>query len=154
MNVKRKNISVVISFAIALIVLAALVVFALVLPRLVDSYISLRDRNEYFTENGRLLVKLALYVILIPAFTADVSLLALLNLVGKEKVFTALAVNLLRVISYCCFVEVVLFTALSYYFLLGLVIAFAALFLGIVLRVVKNVIEEATAIKAENDFTV
>jgi hypothetical protein len=33
-------------------------------------------------------------------------------------------------------------------------IAFAALLLGLCLRVVKNVIEEATEIKRENDFTV
>ena len=32
--------------------------------------------------------------------------------------------------------------------------AFVAGFLGLVLRVVKNVIEEAVALKAENDFTI
>ncbi|MBQ8208540.1 MAG: DUF2975 domain-containing protein [Clostridia bacterium] len=154
MNIKRKNISVIISFAIALIVLAALIVFAAILPRLVSSYIDLRERNDYFTELGRLQVNIILYVILIPAFIADISLLILLNLVGKKKIFTALSVNLLRLISLCCFAEVILFLILSKFFLLSLVVAFAALFLGIVLRVVKNVIEEAAAIKAENDFTV
>ena len=34
------------------------------------------------------------------------------------------------------------------------VLAFVAGFLGLVLRVVKNVIEEAVALKAENDFTI
>lgn len=154
MNSKRKNISVIISLAIALITLAALIVIALVLPKLVDSYIDLRGRNDYFSDSDRIQVKIILYVILIPAFAADIFLLALLNLVAKKKVFTELAVGLLRFISLCCFAEVVLFTVISKFFLLGLVIAFAALFLGIVLRVVKNVIEEATAIKAENDFTV
>ena len=34
------------------------------------------------------------------------------------------------------------------------VLAFVVGFLGLVLRVVKNVIEEATALKTENDFTI
>jgi hypothetical protein len=33
-------------------------------------------------------------------------------------------------------------------------VAFAGIFLGLCVRVVKNVIEEATEIKAENDLTV
>ncbi len=154
MNMKRKNISVKISLVTAILVLGALVVFALVLPRLVDFYTSLRGRSDFLTSSDKIAVKIMLYLILIPAFAADVSLISLLRIVDRGEVFTASSVNLLRVISYCCFSEVVLFTAISKYFILGLVVAFAALFLGIVLRVVKNVIEEAVTIKAENDFTV
>ncbi len=154
MNMKRKNISVKISLVIAFLVLAALVAFAIVLPRLVDFYTSLRGRADFLTSIDKIAVKVMLYLILIPAFTADISLIALLRIVDRGDVFTLLSVRLLRIISYCCFAEVVLFTLISKYFILGLVVAFAALFLGIVLRVVKNVIEEAVAIKAENDFTV
>ena len=35
-----------------------------------------------------------------------------------------------------------------------LIIAFACAFMGLIVRVVKNIIEQATAIKSENDFTV
>ena len=151
---KRKNISVKISVAIALLVLAALAVFAFVMPRLVDFYTSLRGRADFLTAVDKIAVKVMLYLILIPAFAADISLISLLRIVDGGKVFTEGSVKLLRIISYCCFAEVVLYCAISKYFILGLVVAFAALFLGIVLRVVKNVIEEAVAIKAENDFTV
>ena len=48
----------------------------------------------------------------------------------------------------------VLFVVLGYYFKLAVVVAVAAIFLGLCLRVVKNVIEKATEIKAENDLTV
>ena len=154
MNTKRKNISVKISLVIAILVLAALVVFAFVLPRLVDYYTSLRGRSEFLTQNDKIAVTIMLYLILIPAFGADISLISLLRIVNKGNVFTLPSVKLLRFISYCCFAEVLLFCAISKYFILGLVIAFAALFLGIVLRVVKNVIEEAVTIKEENDFTV
>lgn len=154
MNMKRKNISVKISLVIAITVLAALVAFAVVLPRLVDFYTSLRGRAEFLSAIDKIVVKFMLYLILIPAFAADISLIALLRVVDRGEVFTVPSVKLLRIISYCCFTEVLLFGAISKYFILGLVVAFAALFLGIVLRVVKNVIEEAVAIKAENDFTV
>lgn len=151
---KRKNISVKISLTIALIVLVALVVFALVLPRLVDYYTSLRGRSDFLTSFDKIAAKVILYLILVPAFTADVSLISLMRIVDRGEVFTSASVKLLRIISYCCFAEVVLFTVISKYFVLGLVVAFAALFLGMVLRALKNVIEEAVAIKAENDFTV
>ena len=154
MNMKRKNISVKISLVIAILVLAALVAFAIALPRMVDFYTSLRGRADFLSPIDKIVVKVMLYLILIPAFTADISLISLLRIVDRGEVFTLSSVKLLRIISYCCFSEVVLFGAISKYFVLGLVVAFAALFLGIVLRVVKNVIEEAVAIKAENDFTV
>ena len=44
---------------------------------------------------------------------------------------------------------------MSYFLIIiGFVLAFVAILLGLCLRVVKNVIEEATEIKAENDLTV
>ena len=152
---KRKNrISIVISFVLAFIALAALIFLTVVIPSLVDSYIDLTGRTEYFTDAERLWVKIIFYAILIPAYVADASLIAILYLAHKGLIFSDTTVYLLRLISLCCFAEVLLFGAMSIFFIMGLVISFAALFLGIVLRVVKNVIEEAVSIKAENDFTV
>jgi hypothetical protein len=48
----------------------------------------------------------------------------------------------------------VLFALLGWYFRLALAVGFVAVFVGLCLRVVKNVIEEATLIKSENDLTV
>ena len=42
----------------------------------------------------------------------------------------------------------------AYFVMVGLMLAFVSAFLGLCLRVVKNVIEEGTEIKAENDMTV
>ena len=149
---KKYNLSVIISLVLAFITLVFLVVLTFSIPSLVDSYLEITKKTE-FSSLDATWIKAILYVILLPAFVADISLLALLNLVASGKVFTNLAVYLLRLISICCFAEVILFGALSIFFLLSLVVSFAALFLGIVLRVVKNVIEEATLIKNENDFT-
>lgn len=95
-----------------------------------------------------------LYLILIPAIVADIALLLLLGKVRHAAVFTPESVSYIRLISWCCFAETVLFAALAVCSTLMLVVAFAAAFLGVVLRVVKNVIEEAVDLKAENDYTV
>ena len=109
------------------------------------------------TENRAVLAAvLALdYLLLVPVAVANGFLVKLLLLVKKHLVFTDRAVSCLRTISWCCFLEAGL-CALSaiLYFRIHLALFFVAGFLGLVLRVVKNVIEEAVALKAENDFTI
>ena len=94
------------------------------------------------------------YLCLIPVAVADGFLVKLLLLVRKRQVFTDKAVSCLRTISWCCFIEVGLLLLGVRYFYMMPALAFVAGFLGLVLRVVKNVIEEAVALKAENDFTI
>lgn len=151
---KKTGVSVVISFVLAAAVLVFLAVLTFGVPHILDSYISFVGRGDYFNEANRSVVMAIIYAILVPAYVADLSLCVLLALVRRRAVFTSVSSRLIFIISVCCFVEVVLFGVLSAFFALSAVIAFAALFLGIVLLVVKNVIEEGSAIKNENDFTV
>ena len=94
------------------------------------------------------------YGVLALAALTDGLLFALLLRVRKEAVFTAESVALLRGISWCCVAAGVLFVWLGFYFLISYAVAFVALLVGLCLRVVKNVIAEATEIKSENDLTV
>ena len=95
------------------------------------------------------------YLLLVPVAVANGFLVKLLLLVRRHLVFTDGAVSCLRTISWCCFIEAGLFVVNgALFFGIDLVLAFVAGFLGLVLRVVKNVIEEAVALKAENDFTI
>ena len=99
------------------------------------------------------LVALA-YIYLVPVAVADGFLVKLLLLVKRRQVFTDRAVSCLRTISWCCFIEAgLLLVGVVYYYVVP-ILAFIVGFLGLVLRVVKNVIEEAVALKAENDFTI
>ncbi len=95
-----------------------------------------------------------LYAALLPAFAAVAALHLLLKNVRDERIFTAQSVSYLRILSWCAIGESILFFALGFYYCMIFLLSFAALFLGVILRVVKNVIEEAAAIKEENDFTV
>ena len=109
------------------------------------------------TENRAVLAAvLALdYLLLVPVAVANGFLVKLLLLVRRRQVFTDGAVSCLRTISWCCFIEAGLFVVIGVLFFgIDLILAFVAGFLGLVLRVVKNVIEEAVALKAENDFTI
>ena len=95
------------------------------------------------------------YVGLVFITLIDILLFMLLLRVREGKVFTAESVSLIRGISWGCYLVAAVFCVLSVYFVfVGLMVAFVAAFLGLCLRVVKNVIEEATEIKAENDMTV
>ena len=62
--------------------------------------------------------------------------------------------GVIRLVSYCCLAECAVFAAQTVYFRFAAFIAFAALFMGVILRVVKNVIARAAEVKAENDFTI
>ena len=94
------------------------------------------------------------YVALSFVVLADILLFCLLVRVNAGKVFTSRSVDYIRGVSWCCFALSATFCAMGIYFNLAFVVALAGVFLGLCLRVVKNVIEEATIIKSENDLTV
>ncbi len=94
------------------------------------------------------------YGIVAVCLAAALMLILLLRRVWKGEVFTARSVTYVRLVSWCAILMGLLFGLLAFYFRIALVVAFAGIFLGLCVRVVKNVIEEATAIKVENDLTV
>ncbi len=83
-----------------------------------------------------------------------ITLLLLLLRVRRGLVFTARSVSYIRFVSWGCILLAASCIAVQYFLHMAYFIAFAALLLGLCLRVVKNVIEEATEIKSENDLTV
>ncbi len=144
-----KNASVTLSLVCCAIGFLGLVAAAMLLP------VYLPKHGGLYGETLPVgLVALA-YIYLVPVAVADGFLIRLLLLVKKHQVFTDKAVSCLRTISWCCFIEAALcLLTIKVVPLVHLGAAFVAGFLGLVLRVVKNVIEEATALKAENDFTI
>ena len=99
-------------------------------------------------------VLIAAYAMLAVAFAAVGLLLALLRSVLRGEVFEKTALCVLHWLSVCCFAEGVLFAYVGIYFQVALCLMIAAFFLGVSLRVVKNVIAEAMRYKEENELTV
>lgn len=145
------------SIAISALFFALCIAGAFILPVLVPILIEMPaniDSRELITESGRTLVMVVAYLILADMFAANCFLFSLLQRVKKGLVFTDKSVMLIRSVSWCCYIICLLFLVLGFYFQLAYVVSFLAFFLGLCLRVTKNVIDEATQIKNENDLTV
>ena len=74
--------------------------------------------------------------------------------IGSEKVFIDENVKLLKILSYCCFAIAVVTLIFARFRILVFVITFAAAFIGLILRVIKNCFTEAIRLREENDFTI
>ena len=152
-----KKLSTVISMILTVILVGALIYLTLLLPDITDAMIRAEElvgHQSLISETERLWVLIEAYVMVAVAFVAVILLFFLLKAVLCEAIFTKRATRLLGAISWCCFAEGMLFLLLIFRFQLAFGIAVAAFFLGLCLRVVKNVIEEATRIKSENDLTI
>ena len=95
------------------------------------------------------------YACFVPVMIVLFSLDLLLRNIKKDQVFLRVNVKYLRIISWCCFAIAIIMLCgwpfISYAFI---AIAAAAAFFGLLVRVVKNVIDAACEIKDENDYTI
>ncbi len=145
------------SIALSVIFFAAIIFAAFIMPLFVEILVGNPEDiagGAYFVAEGKNIILSIAYAVLGVAMLADILLFVLLLRVRSEQVFTQKSVALIRAISWCAVAIGVLFLILGYYFKLAIVVGVAAVFLGLCLRVVKNVIEKATEIKCENDLTV
>ena len=154
-----RRASTTISYVLSIAVLPILIMLTVFLPRILRLYVQVvYSWNTASDPNLLARIPVILWIVIYAgiaiAYLADGAMLVLLHRVRRELIFTDASVACLRVLSWCCIGEAACFFLVGYYFRFSFAVAFAAFFIGIALRVVKNVIEEATAIKAENDFTV
>lgn len=152
-----KKASVTLSIIISGAFFAMLLGLSVFLPNIVKALLrfpgEISARVEV-TSTDICLAMIAAYSVLVVALLANIMLFSLLLQVKKENVFSKKSIGLIRGISWCSVALGIIFALLTYYFTLSAVVAFAAFFLGLCVRVVKNVIEQATEIKSENDLTV
>ena len=101
------------------------------------------------------------------AYVAVFLLLRLLRHIARHEVFAVPNVAILRALSLCCFGEAVLFLVEDAVLFCGrefvakelflgalLFAAFACGFVGMILRVVRDALNEGVALKEENDGTI
>ena len=96
----------------------------------------------------------ALLLCCIPAMGALLWLHKLLSNINDSRVFVDENVTLLRRISWCCFLAAGITLVASRFYLVFLLISVAAAFMGLILRVVKNVIQQAVILRTENELTI
>ena len=101
------------------------------------------------------------YAVVPAGYVALICLDKLLINIRKEIVFDSKNVKLLRIISWACIyagcvgmLSFIIILAMKFMFETLLILAIGELFMGLVVRVVKNVFEAAIKIKDENDLTI
>lgn len=151
------KVSTIISMVLTVLLFLALCALTVCLPMVVNSMIDTVDNigdRASITQTQRALVLTDAYAMVAIAFSAVILLFLLLRRVLRGAVFSCLTVRLISSVSWCCFMEAILFLLIGGFFQLAFGVAIAACCLGVCLCVVKNVIAEATRIKAENDYTI
>lgn len=78
----------------------------------------------------------------------------LLKNISKQELFTERNTKCVRIISWCLFGVAAVFAGLSFWRLLALLVAVIAAFVGLILRVVKNMLATAAEMREENDYTI
>ena len=96
----------------------------------------------------------AFYVCAVFAFIALFVLNKLLKNIRREEIFVQENVKILRIISWCCYFVGIATAVYSYWEYNFMIIAAAAAFFGLILRVLKNVFVKAVEIREENDGTI
>lgn len=94
------------------------------------------------------------YTVAVPAAVALYMMNRLLANIRKEEVFTEKNTRYLRGMSWCCLDAGLIFLVSSFYYLPFFALCAAAVFMALILRVIKNVFAQAEEIKKENDYTI
>ena len=94
------------------------------------------------------------YTVAVPAAIALYMMNRLLANIRKEEVFTEKNTRYLRGMSWCCLAAGLIYQVSSFYYLPFFALCAAAVFMALILRVIKNVFAQAEEIKKENDYTI
>lgn len=94
------------------------------------------------------------YTVAVPAAVTLYMMNRLLANIRKEEVFTEKNTRYLRGMSWCCLAAGLIFLVSSFYYLPFFALCAAAVFMALILRVIKNVFAQAEEIKKEHDYTI
>ena len=78
----------------------------------------------------------------------------LLKNISEESIFINQNVIILRIISFLCYALAIICLISGFFYLPFIIVAIAAAFIALIIRVIKNVFFTAIAIKDENDMTI
>ena len=117
----------------------------------------MRDFVNYsFSARGKDAVSfmVTVYVCAVPLGVILWDLYRLVDRIGREEIFTEENIKRLRRIGWMCFAVAAVFLVSVCYYQLYLIVAACAAFMGLLIRVIKNVFVRARELKEENDYTI
>lgn len=148
MTKEKRSIAITSALIKVAIVLCAAALF--LMPYAAKMY----DQISFQRDNVTVPLLITFYVCAAFGFVILFVLNKLIKNIGSEKVFIDENVKLLKILSYCCFAIAVVTLIFARFRILVFVITFAAAFIGLILRVIKNCFTEAIRLREENDFTI
>ena len=113
-----------------------------------------RENLPLFTQTDTYILAVCLYLCNAPGFMLLYDMERLLKNLRNGRVFIPENVSYLRRISWCCFIAALLCLAGCLYVRALSFIAVAAGFMGLVVRIVRNVFAQAIPMRDELDLTV
>lgn len=100
------------------------------------------------------IMNIVLYISAFLAIFALWQIKLLLDRFAKQKVFVIENAVCFRKIAWCCFGVAAVWLGLCFWRLTAFFVAFTAAFAGLLLRVMKNMLEAAVELREENDYTI
>jgi len=149
--------SIILSIGVCLFVILALVVLLFFGPMFFRLY--MLNYRGYDPAGGEVerLGKIFAGAFYPSAVFAGIMLVALLRLlfnIRKGDVFMVQNVKIFKTVAWCCFAISIITFICGFFYLPFIAIAAAGVFTGVLLRVLKNVMESAVELRAENDLTI
>ena len=143
--------SLVLSKICVILFMALLLACAALAPRLVAT---LTRMSIVASTQGAAPFLVTIYAGCAPAAALLVYLYLLLRRISAGQVFVRENTKYLRYISWCCYVGALICLASTLYYIPWLAVGIAAAFMGLIVRVVKNIIAKAVSLQDEADFTI
>jgi hypothetical protein len=143
--------SILLSRLCVIVFIGLLAVCAALMPWVVTRYF---DFSLLGVEHSVTYFLVTFYVGSVPAVVLLFSLYGLLRRIETGEVFIRKNVTCLRRISWCCFFGAVISLISALYYLPWVTIGIAAAFVGLIVRVVKNVFARAVSLQDDADFTI
>jgi hypothetical protein len=145
------NKSLVLSKICVILFMVLFLACVILTPRLVNELIWLSAMAH---SAGKMLFLITIYIGCVPAGTLLVCLYVLLHRISAGNVFVKENTACLRYISWCCYTGAAICLASALYYVPWLAVSIAAAFMGLIVRVVKNVIAKAVSLQDDADFTI
>lgn len=154
-NMQTKTRSLLLSRILAAAMTGMILIATFFVPSMCKWYESAEVGEQGLINTGIVVpMCICLYICEALALGALWALHGLLNNISKGEVFISSNTKFLRIISWACMLAGISFAVFGLWRFIFLLPAFFAVMFGLIMRVLKNVFEEAVEIKSENDFTI
>lgn len=143
---KSIKLSMICLYIFAGIVVLTMLFISRVVASIVPVYILSPENQYYFYLTLELCMGVGLVILFF--------LRRLIKNIDNDETFDEENISILRIISWLCFLEAAILLVSTIYYYPWLFVAGLASFIGLIIRVIKNVFCQAFLIKTENDFTI